>query len=72
MKKYCLKEDIRLKLPVRYSDDKSYTKKRLQQNIRNAKSIDNSIVTDSDITQPIYIPWINNGWKEINKIINSI
>ena len=49
----------------RYPNDKSYTKKRLQQNIRNAKSIDNSIVTDSDITQPIYIPWINNGWKEI-------
>lgn len=49
----------------KYPYDRSYTKKQLQQNIRVAKSIHNTTITESDITQPIYIPWINNGWKEI-------
>lgn len=49
----------------RYPNDRSYTKQQLLQNIRNAKSINNSTITDNDITQPTYTPWINNGWKEI-------
>ena len=32
---------------------------------RVAKSIHNTTITESDITHPIYIPWTNNGWKEI-------
>lgn len=49
----------------KYPHDRSYTKKQLQQNIRAAKSIHNTTITESDITQPIYITWIDNGWKEI-------
>ncbi|MGM9858923.1 MAG: hypothetical protein ACI311_06735 [Bacilli bacterium] len=48
-----------------YPNDRSYSKKQLLCNIKTAKSIHNATITDNNITQPIYTPWIDNGWKEI-------
>ena len=57
--------ELYYKFRKRYPNDRSYTHKQLLSNIRNATSINKTSIEDIDIKQPIYQPWLNEGWKEI-------
>lgn len=45
--------------------DKTYTRKKLRQNISNVLSVGRIFVDESSLRQPQYNPWVQSGWIEI-------
>lgn len=46
-------------------DDSAYTRKQLEQNIKNASAINGKIVTDIDIKNSSFEDWASRGWKQL-------
>lgn len=47
------------------SDDSAYTRKQLEQNIKNASSINGKVVSDIDIKNSSFEEWASSGWKQL-------
>ena len=47
-----------------YPGRKDYNYRQLRHNIDEVAAIVNSIIESSEVRSSIFIPWLDNGWKE--------
>ena len=48
-----------------YPEQKDYTYKQLRQNIAKVASIVNATVDSQEVHNSTFIPWMDNGWKQL-------